>query len=183
MAPSDSYAALALPLSCSAAAPRGRRTPTRSPRPPTPAPGSLRQAILDANANPGADTIAFNIPGSGVHTIAPLSGLPPVTEPDDHRRLHQPGSPARSRSGRLTILSERGPRASARAPAAHDPRRGLHQPADAVEPARQSGDDLLEGYFLAPIRRARSSRRRNGIILTPGRSGTRSAERTPASAT
>ena len=27
--------------------------------------GSLRQAILDANANPGADTIAFNIVGAG----------------------------------------------------------------------------------------------------------------------
>ena len=25
--------------------------------------GTLRQAILDANANPGADTIAFNITG------------------------------------------------------------------------------------------------------------------------
>jgi hypothetical protein len=28
-------------------------------------PGSLRQAILDSNANPGADTIAFNIGGEG----------------------------------------------------------------------------------------------------------------------
>ena len=28
-------------------------------------PGSLRQAIFNANANPGADTIAFNIPGAG----------------------------------------------------------------------------------------------------------------------
>jgi len=43
-------------------------------------PGSLRQAILDANAAPGADTIAFNIPGPGVHTISPLSALPPLTE-------------------------------------------------------------------------------------------------------
>jgi hypothetical protein len=33
--------------------------------------GSLRQAITDANGNAGADTIAFNIVGSGVHTIAP----------------------------------------------------------------------------------------------------------------
>jgi hypothetical protein len=39
-------------------------------------PGSLRQAILDANTSPGADTIDFNIPGSGVHTIGPLSPLP-----------------------------------------------------------------------------------------------------------
>ncbi len=42
--------------------------------------GSLRQAILDANTNPGADTIAFNIPGQGVHTISPLSPLPPLTD-------------------------------------------------------------------------------------------------------
>ncbi len=31
--------------------------------------GSLRQAILDANANAGADDIVFNISGTGVHTI------------------------------------------------------------------------------------------------------------------
>ncbi len=37
--------------------------------------GSLRQAILDANASMGLDTIAFNITGSGVHTIQPLSTL------------------------------------------------------------------------------------------------------------
>ncbi len=43
-------------------------------------PGSLRQAILDANATPGSDTISFQIPGSGVHTIAPLTELPHVTE-------------------------------------------------------------------------------------------------------
>lgn len=33
--------------------------------------GSLRQAILDANAASGADTINFNIPGDGVRTSAP----------------------------------------------------------------------------------------------------------------
>jgi hypothetical protein len=42
--------------------------------------GSLRQAILDANAAPGADTIAFDITGSGVHTIGPLSPLPALTD-------------------------------------------------------------------------------------------------------
>ena len=35
--------------------------------------GSLRQALLDANGNPGLDTIAFNIPGAGPHTIQPVS--------------------------------------------------------------------------------------------------------------
>ena len=33
-------------------------------------PGSLRQAILDANATKAASKIAFDIPGGGVHTIA-----------------------------------------------------------------------------------------------------------------
>ena len=48
--------------------------------------GSLRQAILDANANAGLDTIAFNVTGagcdgSGVCTIMPASDLPAVTSP------------------------------------------------------------------------------------------------------
>ncbi len=42
--------------------------------------GSLRQAITDANANPGADTISFAISGNGVHTITPLSPLPEITD-------------------------------------------------------------------------------------------------------
>jgi hypothetical protein len=43
--------------------------------------GSLRQAILDANAAAGADTIAFNIVGGGVHTIALATELPDITDP------------------------------------------------------------------------------------------------------
>ena len=42
--------------------------------------GSLRQAILDANASPGADTIAFSIPGDGIHTIMVVTPLPPLTD-------------------------------------------------------------------------------------------------------
>ncbi len=45
-------------------------------------PGSLRQAILDANAAVNAgDTIAFDLPGAGVRTISPVSALPIVTDP------------------------------------------------------------------------------------------------------
>ena len=54
--------------------------------------GSLRQAILDANAAPGADTIAFAIPGPGVHTIQPQSALPKVTGPVVIDGYTQPGS-------------------------------------------------------------------------------------------
>ena len=41
--------------------------------------GSLRQAITDADAAGDGSVITFQIPGSGVHTIAPLTALPPVT--------------------------------------------------------------------------------------------------------
>jgi hypothetical protein len=43
-------------------------------------PGSLRDAVLHANANPGPDTITFNIPGPGPHTIALTSSLPDITD-------------------------------------------------------------------------------------------------------
>lgn len=43
--------------------------------------GSLRQAIADANASPGLDTIVFNITGSGVQTISPTTALPTITGP------------------------------------------------------------------------------------------------------
>src|ERR1043165_6425721 len=42
--------------------------------------GTLRQAILDANGNPGADTIAFNISGTGAKSIFLQSVLPTITE-------------------------------------------------------------------------------------------------------
>ena len=41
-------------------------------------PGSLRQAILDANSAAGADTIQFAV-GTGAQTITPLSALPTVS--------------------------------------------------------------------------------------------------------
>jgi hypothetical protein len=55
-------------------------------------PGSLRQAILDANTNLGLDAIEFNIPGEGVHTIQPLSALPTVTDPVVIDGYTQPGA-------------------------------------------------------------------------------------------
>jgi len=43
-------------------------------------PGTLRRAILDANAHPGADAVRFNLPGPGLHTIAITSAqLPAVS--------------------------------------------------------------------------------------------------------
>ncbi len=54
--------------------------------------GSLRQAITDANANAGADTIAFNIAGAGVHTITPLTALPDITDAVTIDGSTQPGA-------------------------------------------------------------------------------------------
>lgn len=55
-------------------------------------PGSLRQAILDANTNCGVDTIAFDIAGPGVQSIRPLSALPTITDPVIIDGYSQPGS-------------------------------------------------------------------------------------------
>lgn len=44
-------------------------------------PGSLRQAMLDANASPAPNLIAFSLPGSGPYVIHLLSQLPEITSP------------------------------------------------------------------------------------------------------
>jgi hypothetical protein len=57
-------------------------------------PGSLRQAILDANADTSTNdvSIEFNIPGAGVQTIAPLTVLPTITRAVTVDGYTQPGS-------------------------------------------------------------------------------------------
>jgi hypothetical protein len=53
-------------------------------------PGSLRQAILDANKTTAADTIKFAI-GSGPKTIAPKTHLPGIAQPTTLDATTQPG--------------------------------------------------------------------------------------------
>ena len=64
---------------------------------------TLREAITAANDNKnisdvvgvgayGTDTIAFDIPGPGVHTIVPTSPLPAITDPVTIDGYTQPGS-------------------------------------------------------------------------------------------
>jgi len=53
--------------------------------------GSLRDAIIKANANPGPDTIVFNIPGSGAKVIFLLAALPEITDPIVIDATTQPG--------------------------------------------------------------------------------------------
>jgi titin len=59
--------------------------------------GSLRQAILNSNATPlnasgNPNVIQFDIPGSGVHVIQPLTTLPTVTQTTDIDGYSQPGA-------------------------------------------------------------------------------------------
>jgi nitrogen fixation protein len=70
--------------------------------------GTLRQAILDANAHIGADTISFNITGSGVQTITPASALPVISDPVTIDGYTQSGSSANTQpvgQGLNTVLT------------------------------------------------------------------------------
>lgn len=57
-------------------------------------PGTLRQAIQDANLSPEADSIHFDLPGDRVHTLAPLTPLPEITNSVHIDGYTQPGSRA-----------------------------------------------------------------------------------------
>lgn len=71
-------------------------------------PGSLRQAVLNANAAPGLDTIRFNLPGPGVHSLAPLSALPDITNAVVIDGFSQPGSsPNTLAAGNNAVLAVR----------------------------------------------------------------------------
>lgn len=54
-------------------------------------PGSLRQAIIDANGNMGADIIEFNIGGGGAQSITVSSDLPVISETLTINGTSQPG--------------------------------------------------------------------------------------------
>ncbi len=54
-------------------------------------PGSLKQAILDANAQPGLDYITFNIAPGGHQVIHPDSVLPEISDPVILDATTQPG--------------------------------------------------------------------------------------------
>ncbi|MBI2947857.1 MAG: right-handed parallel beta-helix repeat-containing protein [Verrucomicrobia bacterium] len=54
-------------------------------------PGSLRQAILDANQTEEADSIEFKIPGLEPYTVRPLSPLPSISAPLTIDGTTQPG--------------------------------------------------------------------------------------------
>src|SRR5688572_27979137 len=68
--------------------------------------GSLRQAILDANANPGPDNIDFNILGSCPRSIILKSGLPSITSPVDLNGYTQSGAAAATSGSPATLCVE-----------------------------------------------------------------------------
>lgn len=60
-------------------------------------PGTLRQALLDANAALGSNTIQFDFPGQAPYTIHLLSDLPPIQDNlfiDGYSQLTFTGAPA-----------------------------------------------------------------------------------------
>jgi hypothetical protein len=55
-------------------------------------PGSLRQALLGVNSNPGPHAVQFSISGAGVHTLAPLTPWPELTNAVALDGYSQPGT-------------------------------------------------------------------------------------------
>lgn len=108
--------------------------------------GSFRQAILDANAASGADTIAFNIAGTGVKTISVNSPLPDVTDPVTIDGFTQPGTSANTLSGgsnAVLLISTPVPAISAGSSVI----RGLIVPGGTIVLKGQGGN-RVEGNFI-----------------------------------
>ena len=74
-------------------------------------PGSLDQAIIDANTNPGADIINFNIPGPGpfVITLPTFPGLTQITDAVTINGYSQPGASAGPMATRIIQIAIVGP--------------------------------------------------------------------------
>ncbi len=69
----------------------------------TPTHCSLREAINAANADAGLDTIVFNIPGEGPHSIKLTSGLPSIEDSVIIDGYTQPGASPNSRGPRAGL--------------------------------------------------------------------------------
>jgi hypothetical protein len=74
--------------------------------------GSLRQAIIDANANPASNIIGFNMSGTCPRTIALNSELPTITDTVAIRGYTQPGATQRQSAHRQRddMVADRGER-------------------------------------------------------------------------
>jgi parallel beta-helix repeat protein len=131
--------------------------------------GSLRQAILDANTNGGADTIDFNIPGTGPFLILPLTILPPLAGGTTLDGTTQPGY-AGTPLIVLSTFSGAGLRMTGtgsntiRGLCIHDFNAGVQI---------ESNDNHLEGCFIGTDVTGTSAGPGNGtgIVITAGTSG------------
>ena len=119
-------------------------------------PGSLRQAIDSANNAPGADTIAFNIPGNGpfiINSINPRLILTDVATLDATTQPGYAGHPIVELNGSLKVL---GGNSTVRGLAFHSP--GLfagqfgegiilgREPGNTVDPI--NGNNFVEGCYF-----------------------------------
>ena len=80
---------------------------------------TLRAAIQQANATPGADTIMFSIPGAAPHTIQPGSSLPTISQQLEIDGTSEPdfaGSPVVELDGSLAGSTTYGLTVNANAP-------------------------------------------------------------------
>ncbi|HXG67024.1 MAG TPA: Calx-beta domain-containing protein, partial [Blastocatellia bacterium] len=136
-------------------------------------PGSLRQAILDANASAGADLITFSI-RSGVQTIAPASALPTITDPVTIDGTTQPGfadKPLIELNGSAAGTSTDGLRITAGASTV----RGLvinSFSQDGIELSAKGGN-VIEGNFIGtdPAGSADRGNATRGIAIESNSSG------------
>jgi parallel beta-helix repeat protein len=132
--------------------------------------GSLRQAILDANANAGPDTIDFNVPGGGPFQILPLSILPPLAGGTTLDATTQPGY-AGTPLIELSTFSSAGLRMSGtggntiRGMCIRDFNAGIQI---------ESNDNVVEACFLGTdVTGTTAALNGTGISLTSGVSGNR----------
>lgn len=68
--------------------------------------GSLRHAMLAAELITGSNTVTFDIPGAGPHSIQPLSTLPILRQPIVIDGYSQPGSAAATSSSAAAVMIE-----------------------------------------------------------------------------
>lgn len=68
--------------------------------------GSFRNALEYSNANPGKDTIVFDIPGTGPFTIQPATTLPEITDPVVIDGYTQPGASRAAANAPASLLIE-----------------------------------------------------------------------------
>jgi titin len=145
-------------------------------------PGSLRQAIVDANAQPGLDFISFSI-GSGPQTISLQSGLPAISDPAVLDGTTQPGfagSPIIEINGAAAGVAT-----GINVTAGHSTVRGLviNRFAGHGVDLANLGDDVVEGNFIGTdiAGTAAMGNSGNGIVVDAGISNVRIGGTSPGS--